>query len=66
MRIDLQTGFFQDEDHGFGRVVSMLDHRGRETIDILDAERAVVQLVGCDLRRELWVYLGDMEPEALN
>lgn len=66
MRIDLQTGYFESEEYGFGRIVSMLDRRGRETLDVKDAQRAVVQLHGCDLRRELWLYLGDTEAAAVN
>lgn len=66
VRIDLQTGFFHDEEHGFGQVVSMVDRRGRETLDISEASRAIVQLIGCDLRRELWVNLGEVEAETVN
>jgi len=53
MRIDLQVGYYEDEEFGVGRVVSMIDRRGRETIDVTEASRAIVQLIGCDLRREL-------------
>ena len=66
MRIDLQTGYFHDDEYGFGLIVSMRDRRGRETIDVREAEHAIVQLHGCDLRRELRLWLGDLDAEAVN